>query len=104
MNTRAYIDWKNAVLKRDKRTCRMPGCGKKMKAMHVHHIRRWEDFPTLRFVVTNGITLCRKCHQNIWSKEEQYESLFHSIINSITEHSLLILLDRFRHSEENGDG
>lgn len=60
-----YILWRNAVYKRDNWKCRI--C--EMKCMKgniiAHHLKKFADYPELRFVVDNGITLCRRCHIQI---------------------------------------
>ena len=54
--------WKEAVFKRDAWTCQK--CkDKKGGNLNAHHIRPFSKFPELRFVVDNGITLCKKCHK-----------------------------------------
>jgi hypothetical protein len=76
---RRYKEWRRDVRKRDKWRCRWPGCkvkGKYSGKLQVHHIKRWEDFPTLRFVVSNGITLCTEHHKRVWGKERDFEQLF----------------------------
>lgn len=74
-----YKAWRKKVFGRDKFTCQMPGCGRK-STLQAHHIQKWASNPTLRFEVSNGITLCKKCHSSIWQKEEQHAQLFSSII------------------------
>lgn len=52
-----------AVLKRDKFTCQE--CGVKKTSdnpLQAHHKKAFVDNPTERFDISNGITLCRKCH------------------------------------------
>lgn len=49
-----------AVLKRDNYTCR--NCGAK-GYLEVHHIKSWAAYPSLRFEMSNLISLCRKCHE-----------------------------------------
>ncbi len=51
--------WKNDVLKRDGRRCTK--CGSTSK-LNVHHVAAWKDCPSLRVSVSNGVTLCFKCH------------------------------------------
>ena len=75
-----YKAWRLAVYKRDKFTCRFTGCNCK-KGINAHHIKRWANFPELRFVVGNGITLCKKHHKMITGKEEEYAQTFLSIIS-----------------------
>ncbi|RJQ10662.1 MAG: HNH endonuclease [Bacillota bacterium] len=59
----AYREWRAAVYRRDKWTCRT--CGYKGRAIVAHHIKRFADHPALRFALSNGITLCRTCHAHI---------------------------------------
>ena len=74
-----YIEWRKKVYKRDKYKCQFPGC-KLRRRLNAHHIRRWADFPTLRFILENGITLCQKHHKQICGKEEQYVLMFLQIL------------------------
>lgn len=78
----AYEDFRKDVLKRDHRKCMMPGCNCK-KSLQVHHIKKWSVAYSLRYEVSNGITLCRKCHDSIKGKESHYEALFMELINGL---------------------
>lgn len=76
-----YKAWVSAVFKRDGYKCKM--CGyKAIKFRHIqaHHIKRWADYPMLRYQVSNGITLCDQCHKKVWNKEKEFEALFLSKI------------------------
>jgi 5-methylcytosine-specific restriction endonuclease McrA len=56
--------WKlirQAVLRRDHYTCQK--CGKNGGYLEVHHKESWASRPDLRFVMSNLITYCLKCHQ-----------------------------------------
>ncbi len=66
-----YITWRNEVYKRDNWKCRM--CEKKCPKGDIvaHHIREFSDFPELRFVIENGVTLCRSCHARLHSEEKK---------------------------------
>jgi 5-methylcytosine-specific restriction endonuclease McrA len=78
----AYSDFRKSVLKRDRRKCMMPGCGRKT-CLNVHHIKKWASASSLRYDPDNGITLCKQCHDSIKGKEIHYEALFKEIINAI---------------------
>ena len=50
--------WSKAV--RDRDGC-CQHCGIK-KNLHAHHKMQWDLYPSLRFELWNGITLCGSCH------------------------------------------
>lgn len=79
-NDPVYRQFRRDVIKRDKGKCQMPGCNKK-RFLQVHHISKWSGASSLRYEISNGITLCRHCHQSITGKESHYEKLFREIIN-----------------------
>jgi DNA-directed RNA polymerase subunit M/transcription elongation factor TFIIS len=60
-NSLLFKMWREAVFKRDNFTCQE--CGRKKVTLHPHHIKHFALFPDLRFELNNGITLCKKCHQ-----------------------------------------
>ncbi|MEO9028091.1 MAG: HNH endonuclease signature motif containing protein [Ktedonobacteraceae bacterium] len=55
-----YKDWRTAVFQRDEYTCR--DCGPRGGQIQAHHIKSWSKYPDLRYVVSNGRTLCISCH------------------------------------------
>lgn len=61
-----YDIWRENVFKRDNYTCQK--CGAKNgqgKAIYLNadHIKPWSKYPELRYVVSNGRTLCLDCHK-----------------------------------------
>lgn len=72
-------DWRESVFKRDDYTCQK--CHKKGAFLNAHHIKRFADFPDLRFVISNGITLCKKCHKSILGKEDEFVEMFNEVIS-----------------------
>lgn len=60
MHRYEYKKWRTDVFKRDAYTCQ--DCGTRGGRLVAHHIQRWADKPELRYEVSNGITLCEKCH------------------------------------------
>jgi len=54
-------NWRWEVFKRDNFTCQH--CGKTQTYLHAHHIKEFVNYPKLRDIVTNGITLCIHCHK-----------------------------------------
>lgn len=62
-----YKDFRDEIFKRDNYTCK--DCGKKRKVgdrviLNAHHKKSFADYPELRFVKSNVITLCKQCHKN----------------------------------------
>lgn len=61
-----YNIWRNAVYKRDNFTCQKSGIkGGKLVA---HHIKNFSQYPKLRFVVNNGVTLSKNEHEKFHKK------------------------------------
>jgi hypothetical protein len=91
-----YVRWRNAVYRRDKWACRMPGCPGLSKTLNAHHIRRWANYPALRYVKANGITLCKGCHDRVCGREEEFEGLFASLASPPkADVTLDLLRDRY---------
>ena len=73
-NSKAYTVWRDAVYERDDYTCQC--CGQRGGKLNAHHIKSFSKYPSLRFEVSNGITLCENCHA--W----EYEGSLHNIYGS----------------------
>lgn len=92
----AYRRWRKAVYVRDRWKCRMPGCKGGDARLNAHHIRRWASYPSLRFVVANGITLCWTCHDRVNGVEEEFEALFLRLVSlPRTDAALRVLMLRY---------
>jgi len=74
-----YKKWRADVRKRDGFKCKMCGSNKKLQ---VHHIKRWADYPTLRFEISNGITLCKLHHKRMWGREDDFVALCMTLISN----------------------
>ena len=61
MSQTEYKEWRRQVYKRDNYTCQRCGCNKS-GSLNAHHIKEWAIYIDLRYDVSNGITLCKKCH------------------------------------------
>lgn len=68
-----YKKWRDVIFKRDNYTCQdcknANGNGNKVY-LEAHHIKSWKDYPELRYIHSNGITLCRDCHKRITFNSE----------------------------------
>uniref|UniRef100_A0A6H1ZFK3 Putative homing endonuclease n=1 Tax=viral metagenome TaxID=1070528 RepID=A0A6H1ZFK3_9ZZZZ len=64
-NNKKYKQWRSDVFTRDNWTCQT--CGIRSKSSEIvyleaHHIKCWAKYLKLRYIVGNGITLCKECH------------------------------------------
>lgn len=54
--------WRADIFERDNYTCW--DCGRVGGKLNAHHLKPWAKYPELRFVLTNGITVCTDpCHK-----------------------------------------
>jgi len=60
-NTKEYRLWRDKVFARDGYTCQK--CHKYDLKLNAHHIEPFIKNPELRYDLSNGITLCVKCHR-----------------------------------------
>lgn len=56
-----YKKWRKSVYERDDYTCVL--CGKHGGDFQADHIKPFSSYPSLRFEISNGRTLCKKCHR-----------------------------------------
>lgn len=86
-NSTRYKKWRAHVFKRDKYTCRL--CDSH-GTLNAHHILRKADRPDIAFELSNGITLCEKCHHIVTNKEHIFAPLFIKIINKTIDYEFLV--------------
>ena len=74
-NSNEYKAWRGNVLKRDKGVCQCCGLEDKLQA---HHIFSYQNNPSYRVNLENGIALCKWCHSkyhSYYGKEASPKSL-----------------------------
>ena len=81
-NDPQYKAWRKSIYDRDGHKCQMTGCKYRGKRINAHHIRKWADFPHLRYDINNGITLCYGCHKRITGRELLFAPMLLGIISS----------------------
>lgn len=59
-STPAYRKWRKEVVERDNNACIWCGSTEHIQA---DHIKPFAYFPELRFIISNGRTLCEPCHK-----------------------------------------
>ena len=67
-NSSKYRTWRIKVFERDNYTCQY--CSARGCFLHAHHIKFWHTHKSLRFTVSNGLTLCKSCHYKLHSKRD----------------------------------
>ena len=60
--------------------CQFPGCYGR-SSLQMHHIKRYQDYPTLRFNEDNLILLCKDCHKKVKGNEVKYAPIFTRLVN-----------------------
>lgn len=60
--------WRRLVFCRDKYICQRCGYNKGKK-LNAHHKASWSEYPDKRFELSNGVTLCKECHDWVHSEE-----------------------------------
>jgi len=67
MNHKEYKKWRKDVFERDDYTCQ--NCKSKRGGnLEAHHIKGWDSYPNLRYCISNGLTLCKSCHYQTFTK------------------------------------
>lgn len=61
-----YKRWRGAVFHRDNHTCQV--CKVRGGELNAHHIKHFSKHPLFRYVLSNGITLCKGCHRKEHAK------------------------------------
>ncbi len=69
-NSGEYNIWRVSVFKRDNYTCQL--CGDRCVKLNAHHIQLFSTHIDLRFILSNGITLCVDCHNRTKKRESNY--------------------------------
>lgn len=78
--SKEYELWRRKIFARDEFRCMFPGCGNSGGELHAHHIVPINADIAEILSIENGISLCRKCHELVYGKEEQFIELFLSIV------------------------
>jgi len=77
-----YLAWRNSVYERDNHTCRK--CNVRGGKLAAHHLFNFSEHPNLRTTLTNGVTLCWRCHldfHNLYGRSENTGKQFYAWIN-----------------------
>ena len=75
-STARHEHWRELVLKRAKYQCEECARYGRLKAATVaHHVKHADEFPELRYVVSNGRALCAACHNKMHPEKGSRERL-----------------------------
>lgn len=80
----AYNKWRKLVYLRDNYTCQECGLIAKphSKKLDAHHIVPCREDESLMYEVSNGITLCKPCHNKTRNKENEFKDRYKQILKS----------------------
>jgi HNH endonuclease len=81
----AYKEWRLKVYKRDRYRCKMPLCNSDTREIAAHHIFPKKTFPEKMFEISNGITLCKKCHEKTYGKENEYINCLVRVVQKMSD-------------------
>lgn len=92
--------WSKQVRERDHFRCVVCNTGREITA---HHLMSYANYPDERYILSNGVSLCRRCHQNWFhniygrgnNTKEQFEE-FVKIYQTIKK----IILDKYKKIKE----
>jgi 5-methylcytosine-specific restriction endonuclease McrA len=79
-----YRKWRKEVYKRDNYICQK--CLIKSRYLNAHHIENWASNRELRYKNSNGITLCKLCHNEfhrIYGKKNNNSEQINKFIKSV---------------------
>lgn len=74
--------WKYNVYKRDNFKCKMLNSDCKGR-IEAHHILSWKNYPELRFIINNGITLCHFHHPKKRADEINLSPYFKTLVMNV---------------------
>ncbi|SDM16250.1 HNH endonuclease [Bacillus sp. OK048] len=80
-----YKEWRKKVYLRDNYKCKMPGCTSISKQIAAHHIYPKKKYPEKQFDLSNGITLCKKCHETTFGKETNFIDALVRVIQKMND-------------------
>ena len=80
-----YKEWRKQVYTRDSYRCQMPNCNSKTKNIAAHHIYPKRSFPDKQFDLNNGITLCKKCHERTYGKENEFIDVLVRVVQKMND-------------------
>jgi 5-methylcytosine-specific restriction endonuclease McrA len=82
-STKRYATWRTKVFKRDRFKCQL--CSKVGGYLEAHHIKLKSKHPELTFTVSNGITLCGRCHKTKVHKDEDSHKKYTRKFNKLAK-------------------
>ena len=58
-----WPEWRDSVFHRDSFTCQI--CNRRGGELEPHHLKSKQVYPELAFTISNGVTLCKRCHRDL---------------------------------------
>lgn len=75
-----YKEWRKSVWVRDSFICKLLNSNCKGR-IEAHHIFSWREYPKLRYIINNGITLCHAHHPKSSAEEKRLVPIFIELVS-----------------------
>ncbi len=89
---RQHSDWSKLIIERGGHECKKCGVNERLEA---HHIWPQGWYPHLRYILKNGITLCRPCHEVAFHSTEITPGQFLELTNETNQINANIEAENF---------
>ena len=83
-----YLAWREAVLAGDDWTCQVCGhLDTTGQSLQAHHVENWRRQIHKRYLVSNGVTLCKDCHDGFHERFGKWGNTYKQVRDFVRDES-----------------